>query len=109
MNNLVSNFYGPNVARCALCTHSVGRCVARSHFLLPYLLVATQFWSPAVLLFSTTTTDNMRVQILHIPYLSLVLLPFIIAHNGHGFFGTLFWMILWAAVRQAIVIYNIKT
>jgi len=48
----------------------------------------------------------MRITLLKVPNLILVLLPFVIGYNGHGVFGTILWMILWAAFRQAVILHN---
>ena len=45
----------------------------------------------------------MRFKVEHVPALTLAILPLIIAYNGHGLFATLFWMVLWHALRLAIV------
>ena len=50
---------------------------------------------------------KMRLTILHAPNLLLTFLPLVIAYNGHGIFGTIMWMILWAVFRQAVVMYHI--
>ena len=48
----------------------------------------------------------MRFTILKLPNLMLAFMPFIIAYNGHGIIGTIFWMILWAAIRQLVILNN---
>jgi len=51
----------------------------------------------------------MRITLLKLPNFMLAFLPFIIAYNEHGVFGTILWMILWAAFRQLIILHNIMT
>jgi len=48
----------------------------------------------------------MRITLLKLPYLILSFLPFIIGYNENGLFGTILWMILWAAFRQAIIVHD---
>ena len=48
----------------------------------------------------------MRITLLKLPYLTLAFLPFVIGYNGHGLFGAILWMILWAAFRQAIIVHD---
>ena len=50
---------------------------------------------------------NMRLTLLKVPYLLLTFLPLVIAYNGHGIFGAIFWTILWLVFRQGVTTYTI--
>jgi len=49
----------------------------------------------------------MRLTLLKVPYLLLTFLPLVIAYNGHGIIGAIFWTILWLVFRQAVTTYTI--
>ena len=51
----------------------------------------------------------MRFALKQAPLISLTFLPLVIAYNGHGIFGALFWMTLWLVASVASVIFRVKT
>lgn len=51
----------------------------------------------------------MRFSAQSVPFVSLLLLPLFVAYHGYGLLSTLLLLALWALLRQAVVLRDVKT
>ena len=49
----------------------------------------------------------MRFKLVDVPFWALLFLPLFVAYNGYGVIATLFFIVLWALARLAIVQKNV--
>ena len=50
----------------------------------------------------------MRFRLTDVPFWTLLFLPVYIGYNGYGIFPALLLLGIWALIRQAIVIANVR-
>ena len=51
---------------------------------------------------------KMRLKLTDVPFWSLLFLPLFVGYNGYGIFSALLLLLVWALVRQVIVVADVK-
>ena len=100
------NWFSNTVYKCQG-RHHLGQCIQVVCVQCTYTSPSYTF-TPSVSNW-TSKGSNMRFALKQAPLISLTFLPLVIAYNGHGIFGALFWMTLWLVASVASVIFRVKT